>query len=227
MSVAGPEECLPALSQVGLFVVPAVMLGLPELLDRTTGRVEALRCYLQLVAPLTADVSDGTIPVLKSPVHTLWLADLLEADPTVRLVATHRDPDDVIDSSTALTKSVVGALVPNTDLSRLGHAWVHKLADAARALVPLAARDDVFHVGFDALAADPVGVSCAVARWLGAPDEAIATGARRMSTWLEEHPRSSFGAVAYPRAAEAVSPIDDRAFRHYREVFVKAGVLRP
>lgn len=164
-----PEECIMAMSD-GLPMMPHVMpaafcnpdmlLGLPARQVQTA--YASYRKLLQLLSYQTGDTGpDPARWLLKSPVHTYYLAELIKSFPDAKFVWAHRHPVTNLSSMCALvrafcnlyyTKDCFDAKLVGQRLVQLfGLAWNKGLRDIEQHKL------DCAHVIYDTLVADPVG----------------------------------------------------------------------
>jgi len=124
---------------------------------------------------------------LKTPVHVLYLPNILATFPDARFVMTHRDPTDVMLSVCELFNDVFANFTDDIDHRYIGESnlqvWTTGMA---RVLEHRRTHgDDRFYdIDFRAMQADPIGEVRGLYAWLGEP--VTAEFAQRMASWWEQ-----------------------------------------
>jgi hypothetical protein len=160
---------------------------------------------------------------LKGIYHQFVLDALFEAYPDALCIWPHRDPLEVHPSTLAITAVLYGAITDWTmDFKALGPAFVDSIRQSLDATLdnPLVDDPRIFHVGFNDVAHDPVGViQRAYAHWgLAATPE----HERRMRAWLADPANRPDRYGRYPYALEPFGLSTEmltRGFDAYRKRF--------
>lgn len=144
--------------------------------------------------------------ILKSPVHRGTMSELLEAIPNARIVATQRDPRQVIASCCSLIATSQAILSRSVDPVRTGLDVLNQLAIAEARAVESAARqrDRILDVAYDALVRDPVGTVRTIYQHYSMPF--TAEFETRMRNWLRDHPQNRYGRHAYSLEQFGLTP---------------------
>ena len=121
---------------------------------------------------------------LKTPVHVLYLREILAAFPDARFVMTHRDPTDVFLSVCELFRDVFASFTDDVDHEYIGRCNVHVWSEGMdRVLAHRATHGNerFYDIDYRAMQADPIGAVRGLYAWLGEPvTDEFATG---MASW--------------------------------------------
>lgn len=159
-----PEECLYLFLYTQLLPdgfdfanLPTYWRWLDNLPDRTAPH-QMLARQLKLLQW----VRRGQHWVLKSPVHSARLPELLEVFPDARIVFMERDPMQSVASLCSLTALMWSVLSEDVDLNEVG-AYVLDVAEQSRRVTGQALRnlgpDRLARVAYSELVKDPIGVA--------------------------------------------------------------------
>ena len=136
--------------------------------------------------------------VLKCPNHLSGLRYLLDTYPDARIVYTHRDPEKIIASLCSLTAVAWSMTSDQVDLGEVGEfalGMAERCEEAGRTALQTIPRDQIMHVEYDDLVADPVGTALGVYERFGYPaDPALKS---KMAAWLQSHPSDKHGKHRY------------------------------
>jgi hypothetical protein len=135
---------------------------------------------------------------LKCPNHLSGLRYLLDTYPDARIVYTHRDPEKIIASLCSLTAVTWSMTSDDVDLKQVAEfalGMAQRCQEAGRAALQTIPRDQIVHVAFDELVADPVGKALAIYDRFGYPADADLKTA--MTDWLQSHPSDKHGTHRY------------------------------
>jgi hypothetical protein len=161
--------------------------------------------------------------LLKSPAHLFWIDELLEALPGARIIATHRDPLEVLGSFCSLSAVLCGIGSDEVDLPRIGStwapAWAGGLSRAAAARTRWPA-DRFVDVRYPELVADPLRVVTSIyaAFGLELTDQTRAA----MQQYVDAHPQHKAGVHRYSLAQFGLDEkVETERFATYRAI---AGV---
>lgn len=161
--------------------------------------------------------------VLKAPMHSLYIAALMEAYPDAMVIQTHRDPIEVIGSMCSLYETLRRPWSIRTDVAGQAAADTAYTAEGVRRAVryrrdrpEIDAR--ICDVAFRDLMADREGTLARIHAHFGLPFTDAARDA--MITYLDDRPREKHGRHRYTLeqfdlSAEAVNPL----FAEYRARF--------
>ncbi len=128
---------------------------------------------------------------LKSPVHALYIPNILVAFPDARFVMTHRDPTDVLLSVSELFYDVFANFTDDVDHGYIGSINLRVWSTAMdRVVAHRAAHGDerFYDIDFRAMQADPLAEVRALYEWLGEPvSDDFAAG---MASWWQHSQES-------------------------------------
>ena len=129
------------------------------------------------------------------PQPPLGLQQLLDIYPDARIVYTHRDPQKTVPSLCSLA-AVTWCMTSDTvDLRQRRRTsrsiWRERCEAAGRAAMQIIPRDQIVHVEYDDLVADPVAMAMSVYERFGYPTDPALKA--RMRSWLAEHPSDKHG----------------------------------
>jgi hypothetical protein len=150
--------------------------------------------------------------VLKCPNHLSGIQHLLATYPDARIVYTHRDPEKIIPSLcslTAVTWSMISDEVDLGEVADFALGMAQRCQAAGEAALRTVPREQIIHVEFDDLIADPVGVATGIYQRFGyPPDPAITT---KMADWLRNNPSDKHGKHRYQLSDFGLTPEEVRA----------------
>lgn len=136
--------------------------------------------------------------VLKCPNHLSGLSHLLDVYPDARIVYTHRDPQKIIASLCSLVAVTWSMTSDDVDLDKVAD-FALQVAEqcqaAGRAALQTIPREQIMHVEFDNLVADPVGMALGVYERFGYPHDPGLKA--RMEEWLASNPSDKHGRHRY------------------------------
>lgn len=136
--------------------------------------------------------------VLKCPNHLSGLQYLLEAYPDARIVYTHRSPAKTVASLcslAAVTWCMTSDTVDLRNVAEFSLDLAERCEAAGRAALQVVPRDQIVHVEYDDLVADPAAMAMSIYERLGYPADAGLKS--RMTKWLADHPSDKHGKHAY------------------------------
>lgn len=187
-SSEGPEECTWLLANTlvsSVFTmfgsVPSYMQWLWSLGDEAWAWV--YRDYREQLLALQHQ-RGGAHWLLKSPSHFLSLTPLLSAIPNARVIATERDPLEVVPSTCSLFAVFRSISAEQVDASALGAETLAFLSRGLRRMAAAVAEhpERTIQVGFNQLVADKLGTIQAIYDHFGL--ELTADTLTRMSQWI-------------------------------------------
>jgi hypothetical protein len=191
----GPEECTWLMANTLVSPIFEMFGRLPAYDDWLWAQEPALwaRAYRDYADQLLVlqHQRNGGHWVLKSPVHFMSLAPLLETLPEARVVLTDRDPREVVPSACSLFAAFRGISSDAVDREALGEEILDTLArgyarvEAAQAAYP----DRLIKVWFRDLVEDKTGTVRRLYEGLGLTLGADAEAA--MTRWLAETPHTA------------------------------------
>ena len=136
--------------------------------------------------------------VLKCPNHLSGIDHLLEVYPDARIVYTHREPEKIIASLCSLAAVTWSMTSDDVDLAHVAEYALdvaQRCQTAGRAALQTISRDQILHVDYDDLIADPAAMARRVYDHFGYPSDSGLDA--RMTEWLESHPSDKHGKHAY------------------------------
>lgn len=197
-----PEECLMLFDEtfvsLSFWVMMPVWDQLDWLLRQDAG--PAYQIYRRHLQHFQQEVPDRRL-VLKAPVHTPFLGELLAAVPEAAVVQTHRDPVEVCSSVNSLFYTMHSLTSRDVDVPRLSARNLDLLAELTRR--NMAARDQlppgrVLDVQYEDLRKDPLGTVQSIHATLDLPFTAASEA--RLRAHIDARPQHRFG--AHPCSAE-------------------------
>jgi len=160
--------------------------------------------------------------VLKCPNHLSGIDHLLNVYPDARIVYTHREPEKIIASLcslAAVTWSMTSDEVDLGEVAQYSLDVAQRCQAAGHAALQTIPRDQVLHVDYDDLVADPVAMARRVYEHFGYPVDPGLDA--RMVDWLESHPSDKHGKHTYQLSDFGLTE-DDVRRRLEGESFVAA-----
>jgi Sulfotransferase family len=136
--------------------------------------------------------------VLKCPNHLSGIDHLLDTYPDACIVYTHREPEKIIASLcslAAVTWSMTSDEVDRGQVAEYALAVAQRCRTAGRTALQRIPRDQVLHVEYDDLIADPAGMALSVYARFGYPHAASLEP--KMRNWLTTHPSDRHGKHHY------------------------------
>jgi hypothetical protein len=138
--------------------------------------------------------------VLKMPSDSLFIRTLFATFPDAKVIWTHRDPYATFASSMSMRGQSRPIFNKDADASYMRERFPLQLAlHLSRPLEMSRARpDDIYHLYYDDLVADPLAQMKSVYAWLR--NEWTDATETAMRSWLEENPQGRFGPHRYSLA---------------------------
>jgi hypothetical protein len=203
-SATDPEECsflflcshlLP--DGFDFSYLPSYWRWLDQIPDRKAAHI-ALSRQLRLLQW----VRSGQHWVLKSPLHTTLLLELMEVFPDARVIYMERDPVESVASLCSLTALVWNALGQNIDLQTVGSyalGVAERSRQTAEAALDTYGTDRMVRVAFNDLMDDPVRAAMELyARFGYEHDPALEESMQR---YMDANPRKKHGRHKYKLTA--------------------------
>jgi hypothetical protein len=150
--------------------------------------------------------------VLKCPNHLSGIKQLLDVYPDARIVYTHRDPEKIIASLCSLTAVTWAMTSDEIDLSKVADfalSMAQRSQEAAQEALRTVSRDQIVHVEFDELVADPTGVASGIYKRFGYPADGALIA--KMSEWLRDNPSDKHGKHHYQLSDFGLTAAEVRA----------------
>ena len=158
--------------------------------------------------------------VLKAPLHLFGLKQLVKVYPDARIIFTHRDPIEAMVSGVSMVVQWTQFTSGQVDIPAVAEwypaLWAKGLARALadKKHLPPEQYTEIHHQN---LSRDPIGTISQAYDDLGMVLHEAAQ--KRMSVWLRENPRSTFGNHAYSAEELSISPEREAdRFRFYTDV---------
>jgi hypothetical protein len=163
--------------------------------------------------------------VLKAPFHMLWLNELFCTYPDARVVQTHREPLDVMASTTSLTvvlRSTFSDFVDKESIAReLSILWAETLESFMRTRENLPG-EQFFDLHFEEILRDPIDAVRRLYHHFG--NDLSKETETRMREFLALNPKDKHGRHLYTLEQFGLDPVEEiPRFRNYRERFQIAG----
>jgi hypothetical protein len=139
--------------------------------------------------------------ILKTPNHLWCLPTLLQNYPDARIIWTHRDPGPITVSLASLVNTLQRMFTHRQDPKPAAEEWKCKMRhalDTGMKFDASAPDDWCFHVHYDDLTADPVGVVRRIHEHFG--EELSRLHERRIQAWMGERHESGQGRHVYDPA---------------------------
>jgi len=157
--------------------------------------------------------------VLKMPSDSLFIRQLFKTFPDAKVIWTHRDPYAAFASSISMRGKSRTIFNKDSGLSYMQENFPMQLAmHLSRPLEVSSERpDDVYHLYYDDLVADPLTQMKSIYRWLG--DDWTEAGEAGMRGWLGANPQGRYGVHRYSLSEWGFSKQDlDPYFSDYLKI---------
>jgi hypothetical protein len=196
----GPTECVHLLAQDFRSLMLAVLTVTPTyhdwiLFTNMASAFEHRKRVLQILQS-----TNGGRWVLKMPSDALFIRQLFKTFPDAKVIWTHRDPYAAFASSINMRGK--SRLIFNKDsgLDYMRRFFPLQLAmHVARPLEVSEERpQDIYHLYYDDMLADPLAQMKKVYAWLG--DDWTDATQSGMESWLQENPQGRYGVHSYSLA---------------------------
>jgi hypothetical protein len=159
--------------------------------------------------------------VLKAPAHMLMLDALFAVYPDARVVQTHREPLEVLPSTTSLSTLLRGTFSDHVDPALIGRETSQFWADTLETFMRLRAghsTQQFFDLTFEEILRDPIDAVRRLYGYFG--DELTAVTESRMREFLASNPRDKHGRHRYTLEQFGLDPASESPrFTRYRERF--------
>jgi hypothetical protein len=136
--------------------------------------------------------------VLKCPNHLSGIDHLLDVYPDARIVYTHREPEKIIASLCSLAAVTWSMTSDEVDLNQVAE-FALNVAEccqgAGRTALRTVSPDQIMHVEYDDLVANPVAMARSIYERFGYPSDPGLDA--RMADWLRNHPSDRHGRHTY------------------------------
>lgn len=147
------------------------------------GHLEAFRFHRRFLQHLDGQ-NTGRNWVLKSPDHVFSLNAIRAAYPDAKFIFMHRDPLSVVASCAKLTELLRKPFTRSLDRRALGREVADRLVESANRMTAAAQSQDILHLHFGNVIANPLGVVSRIYAHCGR--ELGPEAKRRMQEWLEQ-----------------------------------------
>jgi hypothetical protein len=204
----GPTECVHLLAQDFKSLMWAVLSSTPTYHDWILFcDMTSAFAHRKRVLQILQSTNPGRW-VLKLPSDSLFIRTLVATFPDAKIIWTHRDPYVSLASSFSMRANGRRAFNKDVDIDYMRQRFPLQLAlHAARPLQMSRERpNDIYHLYYDDLVANPLQQMKRVYAWLG--DEWSAAAEQGMRAWLEQNPQGRFGAHRYSLAQWGLSKAD-------------------
>ena len=217
-----PQECLPIMSHAFMsdeFETLFDVRSYQEWLEKTDMR-PAYACHKEFLQHLQVRLPARRW-VLKAPAHMLTIHTLFETYPDARIVQTHREPLDVIASTTSLMLVLRNVFSDHTNPALLGRENFRFWGDMLDYFVE--ARDKYpagrfFDLDYREIVQDPIGAVRRLYAHFG--DELTPAAEANMRDFLAKNPKDKHGAHHYTLAQFGIdAAVEGPRFDRYRERF--------
>ncbi len=204
----GPTECVHLLAQDFRSLMLAVTTTVPTyhdwlLVTDMTSAFEHRKRVLQIL--------QSTNPgrwVLKMPSDSLFIRQVFKTFPDAKVIWAHRDPYAAVGSSFGMRGGSRPMFEVDEGRDYMRERFPLQLAlHASRALELSRERpDDVYHLYYEDLVADPLAQIKKIYGWLG--DDWSDLAERGMGAWLQDNPQNKRGKHTYSLAEWGLSKKD-------------------
>lgn len=162
--------------------------------------------------------------VLKAPEHMIAAGAVMDTFPDARIIATHRNPTQVIPSLCSMYYTIQRLTIAEPDRLKIGRGNLRRWVPALEKFTALRERigDGRFiDIHYRDLLKDPVKVARETLTAIGIPLDA--QGEAAIKQWLEENARDQRASHEYSAAEFGLSESDlERDFAHYVRRFAAA-----
>ena len=193
-----PTECQQLLvSDFKMGFVEATLL-VPNIIDYSlaSDATSSYQFHRQALQVLQTHTSGRWL--LKSPLHSAHLPELLAVYPDAKLIWLHRDPYRVLASNASLRAQLLGyGSMRDTDPKASVYKMVDDRTETLRRLIAAAQTygNRIYHLHYADLLAEPLHALKQLYAWLGTPlTDETADAVRR---WLQLNPQHKQGAHRY------------------------------
>lgn len=135
--------------------------------------------------------------VLKMPSDSVFIPWIFKTFPDARVIWTHRDPYAAFASSFSMRAKSWKIFNQRVDLDYMRCKWPQQLSLHVNRPLQMAQQrpQDIYHLYYDDMMADPIGQMKKVYRWLD--NEWTAEAEAGMTKWLVDNPQGRFGKHSY------------------------------
>jgi len=193
----GPTECVHLVAQDFRSIMLAVLSVTPTYHDWILFcDMASAFAHRKRVLQILQSTNPGRW-VLKMPSDSVFIRQLFKTFPDAKVIWTHRDPYAAFASSISMRGQSRAMINKDSGLEYMRQKFPIQLAfHAARPLAVSRERpDDVYHLYYDDLVADPLAQVRKIYRWLG--DEWTEATESGMRGWLKENPQGRHGRHSY------------------------------
>jgi hypothetical protein len=193
----GPTECVHLVAQDFRTLMYVAMTEVPTYADRMlfcdmSTAFEHRKRVLQILQS-----TNGGRWVLKMPSDSLYIRQIFKTFPDAKVIWTHRDPYATFASSVSMRGQ--SRLIFNKDSGLDYMRQYFPVQMAFHLMRPLEVSqerpDDVYHLYYDDMMADPIAQMRKIYRWLG--DEWTPETESGMRGWLQANPQGKHGKHSY------------------------------
>lgn len=193
----GPTECVHLLAQDFRSMMFAALSTVPVYADWL------LHCDMSSAyehRKRVFQILQSTNPgrwVLKMPSDSVFIPWIFRTFPDAKVIWTHRDPYAAFASSFSMRGKSRLIFNKHMDLDYMRCKWPTQLSLHLLRPLELARErpDDIYHLYYDDMMADPLAQMKKIYHWLG--DEWTETAATGMQQWLDANPQNRFGKHSY------------------------------
>lgn len=195
MGASDVEECIVPLVADGCFALLDVLVAVPGAgIERMTSDVRrhTISSYLRNTMPGLVD--DSPIVILKSPFHSMWLKELRESAPAIRVILLERPLREVSSSWAHLVSETVAVCRSEEAALEASRSWLSRWAAVEHTIRDVPNDERVLKISNHQLRSDSLRVVSRIWEWLDLPREALRTGLTNVEGWLRSNPPHRFGA---------------------------------
>jgi hypothetical protein len=204
----GPTECVHLLAQDFRSLMLAVLAVTPTYHDWLLfcDMASAFSHRKRVLQSLQS--TNGGRWVLKMPSDSLFIRQLFKTFPDAKVIWTHRDPYAAFASSMSMRAKSRPIFNKEVGTEYMREHFPRQLAQhLSRPLEVSGERpDDIYHLYYDDMVADPLAQLRKVYAWLG--DEWTDATEAGMQRWLQENPQGRYGKHSYSLAESGFSKQD-------------------
>jgi hypothetical protein len=210
----GPTECVHLVAQDFRTLMFAAMCDVPTYAERMLFcDMSTAFAHRKRVLQILQSTNGGRW-VLKMPSDSLFIRQLFKTFPDAKVIWTHRDPYATFASSTSMRGQSRTIFNKDAGLDYMKRHFPLQLAlHLMRPLEVSQERpDDVYHLYYDDMMADPLAQMRKIYRWLG--DEWTPAAETGMRAWLADNPQGKHGKHTYSLAQWGFSKADLEPYFH-------------
>jgi len=182
------------------------------------GHLKAFRFHKRFLQHLQHQLGKGQW-VLKCPDHVFTLEAIKQVYPDARFVFVHRDPLSVLPSVAKLTELLRAPFTRKLDRFQIGQQVSERWVEGAGLIASdVEAKEQIFHVHYRSLIADPLATVAGLYAHFGLPFTAAASAS--IEEFIRNTPRGGYGVNRYEFEEAGLDAVRlQEQFRPYMTAF--------